>query len=120
MEQNNKPVEGTWNSMRSEPRITWAEVDETHTVVFLKDNPEEIVKANDETYYIFDVEESMKRKVIETSAWSLLKELKRHMPLCGKRLAITKRADSSGKKRFEVLDLKALCTKEPGEGVVAE
>ena len=104
-----KPKQGAWAEMDTtkrerKPQIKWAEAGGFHTVTFQEDEPFEFVKPDETSFYIFNVDEEGEDKVILTSAWSLLRGLKEHMPLKGKRLCITKKVEG-GKQRYEVVDI---------------
>ena len=52
-------------------------------------------------FYSFACKIEKKERVIQTSAWTLLQNLKTHMPLAGKTLLITKK-NVSGKQKYYV------------------
>jgi hypothetical protein len=100
-----QPTEGTWDKLPSEkpervPKLDFP-VNVTRKVVFLNNAPREIPSETGGVYYIFDIEENKEKKIISTSAWSLLRELKLIHPLAGKVVGITKRMEK-GKQFFEV------------------
>lgn len=108
--ETNKPKAGLWDKLPTEdvekkPKVTF-EVNITQKVVFLgepkeypsRDNPQDV-------FYIFDVQQDKVDKVISTSAWTLLHELKKLTPLTGKVAEITKRL-AKGKQFFEVKEIK--------------
>ena len=101
--QTNNPVLGTWDKLSTEeterkPKVEF-ELNKAVKVVFLEDNPQEFTGDNG-AYYLFNVEQESEAKVIMTSAWTLLKALKRLSPLSGKVIEITKVMDK-GKQHFE-------------------
>lgn len=57
--------------------------------------------SKDGVYYIIDVLEEGKEKVLMTSSWSMLKGLKANAPIKGKTFKITKEIES-GKQHFDV------------------
>ena len=90
----------TWADIQpKKEQIKW-QVDECHTVVFLEDEPKKVEHENGE-FYVFDVQESQKDKVIATSSMSLLRGLKAHSPLAGKALKICKKT-KNGKQFYAV------------------
>jgi len=102
--KTNNPSVGTWEKLSTEetenkPRVEF-ELNKPVKVVFLADAPQEM-SGETGAYYIFNVEENKEAKVIMTSAWTLLKGLKRLSPLSGKVLTITKKMDK-GKQHFDV------------------
>jgi len=109
MEEPKKPQQGEWENMSTEEperkeQVKWEKVGDSHDLVFLADNPHEFPSTEaDGVFYVFDVEEENEERVILTSAWSLLRGLKKHMPLKGKRLVITKEM-VKGKQMFVVTD----------------
>lgn len=105
----NQPQIGTWDKLPTEdtdrkPRITF-DVDVSVSVKFDFDSPLEF-KGENGAYYIFEVTElsDNTKKVIMTSAWTLLKELKKLTPLKNKNVKITKRTVGN-KQNFEVENL---------------
>ena len=108
--ETNKPTQGTWSKMSAEdadktPRVNF-EVNITQKVVFIKNDPVEMQSEDKKSvYYIFDVQQEQKDMIIMTSAWTLLKELKKLNPLAGKVVDITKRL-VKGKQFFEVKEFK--------------
>ena len=94
---------GTWDNLSTtderKPRIDF-KVDVTAKVKFLTDGPREM-PGEEGAYYIFDVELEDEQMIIMTSAWTLLKELKKLSPLKNKIVLITKRSNK-GKQSFEV------------------
>lgn len=108
--ESNKPKKGTWNSLgmtdtQRPGRITF-EINLPVNVTFKTDEPIELEDMGDDAkaetvYYEFAVEESGQPKIIQTSAWTLLRELKKLSPLMNKKTIITKKIDK-GKQYFEV------------------
>lgn len=70
-------------------------------VEFKLDSPEEKEGDKDSVYYEFQVVHEGKGKIIQTSAWTLLAELKKHAPLGKKSLRITKKIQGA-KQYFTV------------------
>lgn len=106
----NKPRKGLWESLPTEdvekkPKVQF-EVNIAKKIVFLGE-PREYPGRDDpdSVFYVFDVEEDKVAKVIATSAWTLLHELKKLSPLNGKVLEITKKLDK-GKQYFKVSEIK--------------
>jgi len=104
--KTNNPSIGTWDKLSTEetenkPRVEF-ELNKSVEVVFLEDNPQEM-SSDTGAYYIFNIEEKKEAKIIMTSAWTLLKGLKRFSPLSGKILTITKKMDK-GKQHFDVIE----------------
>ena len=91
--ETKKPQEGAWNKMMTDeerkPKVKF-EFDQTQVIVMQCDEPREI-EWEDSVFYVFDVMHNGEEKVITTSAWSLLRDLKCFEPLKGKTLKITKR-----------------------------
>jgi len=100
-----QPTEGTWDKLPKDKLERTRKVDfpvnMTRRVIFLVPIPKELPSESGGVYYVFDVEENKERKIISTSAWSLLRELKLLVPLAGKVVDITKRMEK-GKQFFEV------------------
>ena len=111
MENNTtKPKIGTWANMTSEvvekkAKISF-EVNITQRVAFMGE-PKEYPSKDDPTtvFYVFDVKQENDDKIIMTSAWTLLHELKKLSPLTRKVADITKRL-VKGKQFFEVKEVK--------------
>lgn len=106
--ETNKPQKGLWDSLPTEdiekkPKVQF-DVNKTKRVVFLAE-PKEYPSRDDpnSVYYSFDVEEDKQNKVIQTSAWTLLHELKKLSPLTGKVADITKKLEK-GKQFFKVVE----------------
>lgn len=102
----NKPKAGLWGKLPTEdverkPKVTF-EVNITQKVVFMGE-PNEYPSRDDPTsvFYVFDVQQDSQDKIIMTSAWTLLHELKKLSPIQGKVAEITKRL-VKGKQFFEV------------------
>jgi len=105
----NKPTKGTWDKMTAEdiernPKVVF-DVNITQKVVFIGEPKEYPSKEDDSVFYIIDVQQDKMNKVISTSAWTLLHELKKLAPLNGKIAEITKRL-VKGKQFFEVKEIK--------------
>lgn len=104
--QTNQPTIGTWEKLPTEatelkPKVEF-DLNMTVEVVFIEDEPQEMTGEKG-AYYIFNVEANQTPKVIMTSAWTLLRELKTLSPLKGKIVAITKKMDN-GKQHFEAVE----------------
>jgi len=97
-----KPQKGFWNLTANEkpknPKVTF-EINLTQTVKFL-DEPRED-EGEDGVYYTFPVIHNGVETVIQTSAWTLLNELKKNKPLKDKSFKITKKIEK-GKQYFVV------------------
>lgn len=105
-EKTNKPQVGLWDKLPTEdierkPKVVF-DVNITQRVVFISE-PKEYPSREDpnSVYYVFDVQQDKVNKVIMTSAWTLLHELKKISPVTGKCAEITKRL-VKGKQFFEV------------------
>ena len=97
-----QPQLGAWNKMPIEevdrsPKVEF-QVNIPVTVKFMSDEPREY-QGDTGAYYVFDVEENGTKKVVMTSAWSLLRQLKILTPLTSKNVIITKKIDK-GKQYF--------------------
>ncbi len=102
--ETSKPQKGFWNLTANDkpkhPKVSF-EINITETVKFLQDEPRE-EEGEDGVYYTFPVIHKDVETVIQTSAWTLLTELKKHKPLKDKELKITKKLEK-GKQYFVVL-----------------
>jgi len=104
-----KPSTGAWDQMPSEPRERLPKVEfpfnKEVRVEFDStfEKPLELPSKDkkDDVFYIFEVIHNREHKVIMTSAWSLLRDLKMQMPLAGKVLDITK-GIKNGKQNYAV------------------
>ncbi len=99
-----QPNLGTWDRLPTEeveraPRLQF-EVNIPIEVVFTSDSPREFTGETG-VYYIFDVLVGTEKKVIITSAWTLLRAFKILTPLKNKKVRIVKRL-VKGKQQFEV------------------
>ena len=109
MENKNQMPLGAWDKMSNEDykpddKIKF-EVNLTQRVVILNPIPKELTGADGGAFYVFNVEQDKNAKVIQTSAWTLLKELKKANLKAGMILDITKRL-AKGKQFFEVKEVK--------------
>jgi len=106
MDKQNQMQTGTWDRIATEDheRITF-ELNKAHKVVVINPIPKERTGEDGGVFYEFDVEEEAKKKVIQTSAWTLLKELKKANLKPGLVLEITKKSDK-GKQFFVVTESK--------------
>jgi hypothetical protein len=96
---------GTWDKIgtedyKSEDKIKF-DVNITQKVVVTNPIPKELTGDDGGIYYVFDVQQEQKPKIIQTSAWTLLKELKKANLKAGMVLEITKKLQK-GKQFFEV------------------
>lgn len=108
--QTNKPQAGAWANMSNE------QFERKEKIAFEVDKPIEVLFTNEPTeyqsldktgvFYNFPVKSLGEEKIIQTSAWTLLRALKAFVPLVGKKLIITKRF-VKGKHLFEVVEKKA-------------
>lgn len=106
----NKPKAGLWDKLPTEdverkPKISF-DVNITQKVVFMSE-PKEYPSRDDPSsvFYVFDVQQDKTDRIIMTSAWTLLHELKKLSPLTGKVAEITKKL-VKGKQFFEVKEVK--------------
>ena len=105
MEKANQMQPGTWDKINTadykpEDKIKF-EVNITQKVVVVNPTPKELTGEDGGIYYAFDVQQDQKPKVIQTSAWTLLTELKKLNLKAGMVLEITKKL-AKGKQFFEV------------------
>lgn len=101
-----QPTLGTWDKLPTEeterkPKVNF-DINIPVKLEFLQDSPQEF-QGDNGAYYIFPVKERDEEKVIMTSAWTLLRNLKIHAPLKGKVLTVTKKL-VKGKQAFEVIE----------------
>jgi len=106
MEKANQMQPGTWDKIgtedyKPEDKIKF-EVNITQRVVITNPIPNERTGDDGGIYYVFEVQQDQKPKVIQTSAWTLLKELKKANLKAGMVLNITKKLQK-GKQFFEVV-----------------
>ena len=105
MEKANQMQPGTWDKIgtedyKPEDKIKF-EVNITQKVIVLNPVPKECVGDDGGIYYTFEMEQDSKPKILQTSAWTLLKEFKKASLKAGMVLEITKRL-VKGKQFFEV------------------
>lgn len=105
MEKKNQMQPGTWDKMTTEnyddtEKIKF-EVNIPQKVVIINPIPKECVGDDGGIFYVFEVEQNAVKKVIQTSAWTLLRELKKVELKPGMVLEITKKLEK-GKQFFEV------------------
>lgn len=105
MENKNQIQAGTWDKMTTEnydnvEKIKF-EVNIAQKVVVLNPVPKELSSDNGGVYYVFEVEQDGKKSIIQTSAWTLLRELKKAELKAGMILEITKKLEK-GKQFFQV------------------
>jgi hypothetical protein len=105
MENVHQMQPGTWDKMTTEDikpddKIKF-EVNITQKVVIVNPQPKELTGEDGGIYYVFEVQQNAKPKIIQTSAWTLLKELKKANLKPGMVLEITKKL-TKGKQFFEV------------------
>ena len=105
-----KPTKGTWDNLGKQQDKISFDINIPYVIEFLTDVPEEIPSTinpgSGEVYYRFPVKiiESGIVTNMETSAWTLLAELKTIAPLKGKKVQIIKKIDK-GKQKFVVTAL---------------
>ncbi len=109
MENKNQMQMGTWDKMgtddyQPEDKIKF-EVNIPQKVVVINHVPKERTGEDGGVYYVFEVQQDSKAKIIQTSAWTLLKELKKIGLKAGMVLEITKKL-LKGKQFFEVKEIK--------------
>ena len=108
MENKNQMQIGTWDKIdtadNTSEKIKF-DVNITQRVVIVNPQPIERTGEDGGVYYKFEVEQDKKAKVIQTSAWTLLKELKRANLKAGMVLDITKKLEK-GKQFFVVTEVK--------------
>ena len=109
MENKNQMQIGTWDristeNLESKDKVKF-EVNIPQKIVMISSKPKELTGEDGGVYYVFDVEQDKKPKIIQTSAWTLLKELKKLGPKPGMLLNITKKI-KAGKQFFEVEEIK--------------
>jgi hypothetical protein len=102
-----QPTLGAWDKLPTEeserkPKINF-EIGKEVEVIFESDVPREFVGDNG-AYYLFDVLCEGEQKVIMTSAWTLLRNLKLLSPLKGKKVKISKKL-VGGKQTFETKEI---------------
>lgn len=101
----NKPQAGFWD--RPETSSIVFDVNIAVAVEFLTDRPEEIQSTkNDGVYYRFPVRiiTTGEESVINSSAWTLLGELKKLGPLTGVKVSIVKKI-VKGRQEFTVIKI---------------
>ena len=99
-----QPSIGTWAKLPTEevdrkPKVVF-EVNIPVVCEFLQDEPVEL-QGEAGAYYLFAVQVGTEERVIMSSAWTLLRGLKTHTPLKGKKLSIVKKL-TKGKQGFEI------------------
>ena len=109
MENKNQMQIGTWDKISTEnfddiEKVKF-EVNITQRVVILNPEPKELTGDDGGVYYVFEVEQDKVKKVIQTSAWTLLREFKRANLKVGMVLEITKKLEK-GKQFFQVKEVK--------------
>jgi hypothetical protein len=109
MENKNQMQIGTWDRISTEnfekfDKIKF-EVNIPQKVVILNAVPKECTGDDGGIFYVFEVEQDSIKKIIQTSAWTLLKELKRIALKPGMVLEIIKKLEK-GKQYFQVKELK--------------
>ena len=102
--KTNQPALGTWGKLPTEeqerkPKVVF-EINKPVKVVFTQDEPREY-QGDNGAYYVFEVTENGEEKVIMTSAWSLLRNLKILTPLSAKEITIEKKIEK-GRQFFTV------------------
>jgi hypothetical protein len=86
-----EPQMGAWEDIVAEirPPIQFVK-DVTVDVEMDCDKPREYPSKFGGAYYVFDCLSNGEEVAIRTSAWSMLKGVKTHLPIRGKKLSITK------------------------------
>ena len=106
MENKNQMQIGTWDRIATtDHEKVEFKVNVPQKVVVLNPVPLERTGIDGGVYYEFEVEQEQKKKVIQTSAWTLLKELKKINLKSGMVLEITKKLEK-GKQFFAVQEIK--------------
>lgn len=105
MENKNQMQIGTWDKISTEDyeqldKVKF-DVNITQKVVIINPKPKEFTGQDGGVFYVFEVEQDAKKKVIQTSAWTLLRELKKANLKAGMVLDITKKIEK-GKQFFKV------------------
>ena len=105
MDKTNQMPIGTWDKIstddyKPEDKVKF-EVNITQKVVVTNPIPNERTGEDGGAYYVFEVQHDGKPKIIQTSAWTLLKEFKKADLKAGMVLEITKKL-VKGKQFFEV------------------
>ena len=106
-EATKKPTKGFWKAMGENTGSIVFEINKPEQVTFLTDEPEEIPSqfAENEVYYRFNVKRiDGKESKIDSSAFTLLYELRKLAPLKDKTVQITKKLDK-GKNYFSVVQI---------------
>ena len=104
--EGKKPTKGTWKTLGESKGMKF-EVNKPEQVTFLTDEPEELPStfAEGDVYYKFPIKRiDGTESSIETSAWTLLFELKKLAPLKNKTVQITKKLDK-GKQNYVVVQI---------------
>lgn len=109
MDNKNQMPLGTWDKIdtkeyNAEDKIKF-DVNITQRVVIMNSTPQERTGNEGGVYYNFEVQQDAKDKILQTSAWTLLRELKKLSLKKGMVLDITKRL-VKGKQFFEVKEVK--------------
>lgn len=99
---------GTWDNISTEDyerkdKVTF-DLNKPQRVTITNPNPRELTGQSG-VFYLFEVEHENKPKVICTSAWTLVKSLKKAQLTTGKILDITKKI-VKGKQVFDVTEVK--------------
>lgn len=107
-DKTNEPQEGLWDKLPTEerelmPKVLF-DINIPKTLIFITEPRE--MKGDSGVYYQFDVIDPLDNtnKIIQTSAWTLLRGLKLCSPLENTRVTIVKRINA-GKQSFEVTKL---------------
>lgn len=109
MEKQNQMPSGTWDKIdtseyKTEDKIKF-EINIPQKVVIINPIPKERIGNDGGVFYTFNVEQEGKPKVIQTSAWTLLKELKKISLKAGMVIEITKKLEK-GKQFFQIVLIK--------------
>lgn len=105
VEKTAKLDAGTWNKLSTsdldqKPKLSF-DVNIPIVVEFTEDTPAEMPSQDGGVYYMFHVNYNNEDRVIQTSAFTLLKAIKKLEPLKGKKVEIVKKL-IKGKQSFEV------------------
>lgn len=103
-EKSDKPQKGTWSELQSFPKSITFQVDIPVKIKFADDfeAPEEVESTDSKSvYYRFPCTIEGTDRVLNASAWSLLRGLKSREPLAGQELLITLK-NIKGKKQYYI------------------
>lgn len=102
MENQNRMQPGTWERVNTDvdnrEKVRF-EVNIPLKITIKNPLPKEVAGEDGGVYYVFEVTQDGVEKIIQTSAWTLLKEMKRIGLKAGMNLEITKKLEK-GKQYF--------------------